>query len=262
MTDDLFKNDSEDQNTDLFKGGGDSNGTQVDPTKNYLEELVGEGKKFASVNDLARGKYEADLYIERMIKEFDELQDELSKRMTMEEVLDRMNQKNAAADHGNKPPVHQGDDESNHPSLDPEELKKSIFSELQAKEAKERAASNVSQVKERLIKEFGPNFASHLKQLGSDIGMSTEALNNLASENPKALYRLIGLDGSGKKQESAPTSPASNQYRPDTNSRGGDTRDQKYWQKVKQENPSFYHSAKARTQRHKDAQALGEAFFN
>ena len=41
-------------NTDLFDGAKDL-GT-FDPDKNYLEELVGEGKKFRSVDELAKGK--------------------------------------------------------------------------------------------------------------------------------------------------------------------------------------------------------------
>ena len=35
----------------------------VDPNKNYLTELVGDGKKFKTQEELARGKYESDLYL-------------------------------------------------------------------------------------------------------------------------------------------------------------------------------------------------------
>src|SRR6478752_10635011 len=52
---------------------------QIDPNKNYLEELVGEGRKFKSPEELARGKAESDLYIEHMKGRMDELRQDYTK---------------------------------------------------------------------------------------------------------------------------------------------------------------------------------------
>src|SRR4029450_8159059 len=73
--------------TDLFSDESDIN---VDPNKNYLEELVGEGKKFKTPEDLARGKAESDSFIERLQKELHGLRNELKSRLQLEEVVDRI----------------------------------------------------------------------------------------------------------------------------------------------------------------------------
>src|SRR5882762_1576622 len=46
---------------------------QLDSNKAYLEQLVGEGKKFKTAEDLARGKAESDSFIEIMKARMDEL---------------------------------------------------------------------------------------------------------------------------------------------------------------------------------------------
>ena len=39
---------------------------EFDPNSNYVEQLVGEGKKFTDPNKLAFGKLQADQHIERI----------------------------------------------------------------------------------------------------------------------------------------------------------------------------------------------------
>jgi len=52
----------------------DSNDSpQLDSNKAYLEQLVGDGKKFKTAEDLARGKAESDSFIEIMKVRMDEL---------------------------------------------------------------------------------------------------------------------------------------------------------------------------------------------
>ena len=67
--------------------------TQADP----LAELVGDGKKFATVNDLARGKLEADSFIEKIKAENNELrvllkhtEGKISQAATVEDILKRV----------------------------------------------------------------------------------------------------------------------------------------------------------------------------
>jgi len=69
----------------------------IDPSKNYLAELVGEGKKFKTQEDLARGKAESDAYIKILEKRSDELRndylklrDDYSSRAKLEEVVDQL----------------------------------------------------------------------------------------------------------------------------------------------------------------------------
>ena len=58
-----------------------------DSTKDYLKELVGEGKKFKTVEDLAKGKAESDAFISSVTRENKELRDSYKK--AIEEVNSR-----------------------------------------------------------------------------------------------------------------------------------------------------------------------------
>ena len=73
---------------------------QIDPNKDYLAELVGEGKKFKTDKDLARGKYEADLYVKTLERQLDELRNDHLKlredytaRAKLEELLGQLEAK-------------------------------------------------------------------------------------------------------------------------------------------------------------------------
>ena len=49
------------------------NGAPTPPVADPLQELVGEGKKFKSIEDLAKSKVEADRFIDKLKSENDAL---------------------------------------------------------------------------------------------------------------------------------------------------------------------------------------------
>ena len=62
-------------------------GNDVTPT---AEDLVGEGKKFKTIDDLAKGKAQADTHITNLEKELAELRQDLSARLTVEDFVSRV----------------------------------------------------------------------------------------------------------------------------------------------------------------------------
>src|SRR6266700_391496 len=76
----------------------------VDPDKDYFKELVGEGKKFKSPEDLARGKFESDQFIEILKKRQDEmradylkLREDNTAKAKLEDLIDQLSKKNLAS---------------------------------------------------------------------------------------------------------------------------------------------------------------------
>lgn len=61
--------------------------TQTDPSTSYLEQLVGEGKKYSNPEELAKAYFNADGFINHLKNETGSLREELDKRMTLEELL-------------------------------------------------------------------------------------------------------------------------------------------------------------------------------
>src|SRR5574343_1896243 len=116
-------------------------------------DLVGEDKKFKTVDDLARGKAEADRVIQARERELAELREELAKRTGLEEVLERLKTQN-----NQTPPDNSGSTTEHKPAavaLSDEDLERRI-EELTAKKTEEqRIKENVAVVANRLIEEFG-----------------------------------------------------------------------------------------------------------
>src|SRR5688572_12541162 len=77
--------------TDLFSGSNNEPADSGDDNNqgSILEQLVGEGKKFADAEALAKCKAESDAFIETLKREQAELRRELDTRLSLEDFLDQ-----------------------------------------------------------------------------------------------------------------------------------------------------------------------------
>lgn len=66
--------------SNLFDTVSDDEIVTLDDSVDYVAELVGEGKKFREIKDLAKGKVESDRYIEVLTKKLDDAVKELNTR--------------------------------------------------------------------------------------------------------------------------------------------------------------------------------------
>jgi hypothetical protein len=164
-----------------------------DRPENYLETLVGEDKKFKTPEDLAKGKWESDLYIENLKRELDEakLQAEAAKRV--EELLERNQQRQAAPPEqgNNQPPVT--------PEVKPvtdEDLTERIRRITAEEDSKNRVASNVNQVATQLIELYGSedNANKMVKQRAAELGVTVTFLQEVAAKSPKAFFAQMGVE--------------------------------------------------------------------
>lgn len=241
--------------TDLFT---DQNTNVVDPNKNYLEELVGEGKKFKSVEDLARAKAEADAFIERLKTETNGLRDELKTRTTLDEVLDRLNKSQDTNSNASNQNNQNGENGSG-TALKPEDLARMIDERVSQREQARRAQENLAEVAQKLTEAYGSNFATKLKQEADALGLSQDYVNNLAATAPKALFRLLGVDS--KPPQNNLFTPPTNQVRSPGSSQTSGDRTKAYYDDLKKRDPAQYWNPSTQNQMHKDALRLGESFF-
>lgn len=165
---------------------------EIDPSKNYLEELVGEGKKFQTPAELARGKAESDLFISRLLQEKEEMRNELTTRIKYEEFLDKLNSVKPQSNTPQEPP--EGERRQDTSALSPEELERFVMSKINQLDVQKTATQNLNIVEDKLRQVYGPNASQKLRQQAQELGMSEDELKNLASRNPKALFKLLGVD--------------------------------------------------------------------
>lgn len=223
----------------------------LDPSKNYLTELVGEGKKFKTHEDLAYGKAQSDSYIKILERQLDQLKAdyeevriEATSRARVEELVNKLNNPSPL-----QPTVT---NDQTKPEIDMHEIESLVSRKIQETEIQKRHKENLDMVKTELSKRFGDNLEHHLKEVGLD----GESAAQLAKVNPQLVLKALGVDKTSQPYNTAPprnTSVASP-------NRAAPQRTWSYYQELMKANPSLKYDSKTNTQMQKDYAALGQAF--
>lgn len=229
---------------------------QTQLPENPLEVLVGEDKKFKSVEDLAKGKIESDNFIKQLQNELAELRDQVGKHQTMEEIktqiLSSLKQEKPL-EQPVQPPTREPNDSD---KVDVESL---VATLLEKREIETRQKTNKQVVQDALEKKFGADAQLILNQKAKELSVSLDYLAKVAHESPSAFFRLVGIDQATPAHQPAPA-PRSSQSAPVTPQSG--VRNKSYYEKLKTVNPSEYFSQKTQMQMYKDAMAQGESFYS
>jgi len=229
----------------------------TDPFKttneNYLETLVGDGKKFATVEDLARGKKEADDFIETLKSENAALKNQSANGMNVDKLMEEIRKLNEGkSDPGNGQP--KATEPQNPPTQNIEEI---VLQTLNKVQSQSQASQNEQLVIEKVNEAWGNDANSKLKEIASGLGLSLEDLKEQGRKSPAAFFALTGLnaDRSPKTGLTVPTGTVT----PGKVTTG--KRDWNYYQELKKSNPAVYKETRVQIQMNKDARELGEAFF-
>ena len=234
----------------------------VDPDKNYLEDLVGEGKKFKDERELARAKVESDAFIARLQAETKGLREDLSKRASIEDFLDQMKSMNepprepAPTNHADT------DDDQRRSGPSAEDLEQLIEQKVSQREKTRTAQENLNLVRSEMQKAWGEEYSSRLASKAKELGLGEEFLNNLARQQPKAFLKLVDVTGQAQRPESfnpRDTSVDSAKFS-QNNTQSGET--YSHFQKMRRDNPKEYWSPRTQNQIWKLAKENPEKFFD
>lgn len=232
---------------------------QIDPNKNYLEELVGEGKKFKSIEDLARGKAEADLYVDHLKSRQDELRadylkmrEEYTAGPKLKETLDQYMQEFRQSQNTNQP---LGNEDKS--VFDETKVADMVKQHLAANKQLDREEANAARVESKLKEIYGPGYKASVKQQIDQLGMTVDFFNDMARQYPDALMRTLGADAPNAREtfQSPPTST----QRLDPTSASGQ-RTWSFYEKMRKTDPVRYRDPKTQDQMFKDATYLGDKF--
>lgn len=177
---DVFEEQTADQ-------GGEPEGQD----ENIVESLVGEGKKFKTVEDLARGKLEADNFIEKLKEENQMALDEIEKLQNNTDQSEKLADLIAAV----KESRQQDNPESN--QLSEDALSQKIREIMQGESAKQTAERNRVQANELVLKKVGGDVEAAkilLAERAKELGMSPAELAALSEKSPSAFAKLIDAD--------------------------------------------------------------------
>lgn len=234
---------------------------QIDESKDYLAELVGEGKKFSDAKELAKGKYFADQTIEVMKKRQDELRadylklrEENTSQANLKDLVDQLKTQLASS----KEPLA-NEDHRDKPTIDPKDIETLVANKVKEIQTSNKQEENFTNFRTKLAERFGTN-EDALNQQISNLGLDKEDLVAIAKKSPTAALKALGLDVQAT-QDGFHTPPRSNQ-RNDSFAPKTQKRTWAYYQELKKVNPQMYHDRKITTQMAQDAVELGDAFYD
>lgn len=162
--------------------------TNIDPKVAY-EGLVGEGKKYATPEELAKAYAHSTTHISVLESELAELRKQTTKGAAVTEILEELRKTGQA-------PVQQqpSNDQQGQPGAT--DVQKLVDEALKARLAAQSQEANKQAVAEFFKEKFGTKAGDVFAKLGSDFGLDLEALS---ATNPTAVKKMaetaFGLTG-------------------------------------------------------------------
>ena len=249
--------------SDVFSSATTENNTpavDIDGTTNasYMEQLVGENKKFKDVESLAKGKLEADRHIAEITKTLNELREEVSKQDYAKDLLAKLQDKGAGTGTVNSVTGNNaGNSATGNTNPNASEIEALVEQLMTKKEQSRTVEQNIAVANEAVIAQFGDKSAEVVKAKASELGMSVERLKEIAAESPSAFLQLIGVTAQKRTDTVAPKSSIRTEALSNTNT----DRTFEYYQKMRKENKSLYYSPKVQRMLMDDRLRLGEKFY-
>ena len=168
-----------------------------------LEELVGDGKKYSSLEDALKSIPHAQQHIARLEEENRLYKESLEKAKSMEDILEQMKSQQPKGDQTGQQVGEGADDLLSKLSSQLDSL---VEQKLSLKQQEAVHSQNAQTVTKAFKEAYGDKAEEVYRGLSEETGMTVEALNQMAATSPKALLKLAGLGG---KVGSTSTKPSS-----------------------------------------------------
>lgn len=240
---------------------------QVDDSP--LSNLVGEGKKFKTVDDLAKGKLESDAFITKIQSENKELRDLVVK---LSDKVDKVEKKQILF--GN---LNSNDDEhsNNDDTTSNASTTTSATNQTQAglgeddvlrlverREVQKTRENNVRTVNQALVKEFGAEAKNVVAAKAAELGLPVEYLFNMAEASPNAFFAAIGFQPNANRNATLTSRVQGVNTISGSNGAKQGLRNNAYYADLRKKmgNTKFALDTNVQIQMHKDMQELGDLF--
>lgn len=231
--------------------------------ESYLDKYVGEGKKYKTVEDAMKALDHSQTYIPTLEQENAFQREEIAKRSTLEEFLDKIEARARTAT--SRQPDGEGDDDqvSKPPaSISKEDIRKLVKEATLEERNNLTQEQNWQQTAAALEKEWGPTWQRQLVSKQQELGLSQEFMNSIAAKSPKALLNLVGISHGATKGAPNTDSPPRPSVSVNPNYSGNTVvKNKAYWDNMAKKDPILYRSAEMTAERHRSALALREKYF-
>lgn len=225
--------------------------------ENLLASLVGEGRKYKTVEDLAKSKLEGDLFIDTLKTENRAYREALLSGN--EDAIEAARAALTAKQQGDPATTQKSNQSPKQSSLSKED----ILSVVEERDRTLAAKANVESFNAEVGKSFGDKSGEAVRAKLAELGMTHEALTKLVETSPKAALKMLGVEAKGNqaqqvgKSDAGAVNTAAFFANSDTN-----TENWKYFQKLRRELKSDYYRPEVQTRVMAARMKLGDAFWN
>lgn len=243
--------------TDLFA----QNNQPPSEPKEFLPNLVGEGKKFKDLESLAKSKWESDNYIkileqraDQMREDFIELQKEANARANLSDLVGQLQAKQTPPHEPleMKKPVE--------PQIDMKKIDEMFSAKLDARDRVQTQTQNFNSVQAKMKEKWGSQYASTLQEQMDQLGLTKDDVNELAQNRPQLLIKTLGLDEVAPRNNLFQSPPSSQMRSDNFKPSASNKRTWTYYQDLRKKDPLAFYDPKISVQMQRDAIELGEEF--
>jgi|TARA_B110000902_G_scaffold228497_1_gene268583 hypothetical protein len=254
---------------DVFSESGQTNDTtqpeiqateSTQPQDSFVQKLVeAKGDNWKDPEVLAKGKIEADGYIQKLEEQLTNMREDLGKQDYAKDLLEQL--QNKAADPINAKNAMPNNDtggtsEGNtNPNLSEEDLKSLVERTLTERDKDSVVKQNLNLVNEEMEKSYGTDASAKIQNKAKELGLTIERMQEIAAESPNAFFNLIGEP----KKDFKPMVEGSVRTE-GVNMQASNERDWSYYQNLRRDNRSLYYSPKIQRQLIEDKNRLGGKF--
>jgi|TARA_R110002012_G_C11664243_1_gene612513 hypothetical protein len=217
--------------------------------------LVGDERKFKTAEDLAKGKLEADNFIDQLKSELSGLREELDKRLTSEEVLAKIQEESRNS--------VQQEKENTTPSLSEDKVEELVKKTLESTRSEETKQENLKAVDNKLVGMFGDKAGNWLVNKSQELGVNPGFLEDVAKTSPSAFFNTVGLTESDIQKKSSVTTSSINTESLEnvTQTQMAQVGTKKYYDAIRKENPRKYWTPEIQNQILASREELGSEKF-
>jgi hypothetical protein len=251
---DIFNNNTKPEDD---QPNGDTIHT-ANETTSLLESYVGDGKKYKSPEELAKGYQNADQFLNQMKTENEQLRGELDKRLNAEDMVDRIKREHEELQASMKA------QENTTPQLDEKALSDLISQTLDQKNTQKVAQDNIQAVDSKMKELFGTDKASEILQTKSkELNLSVEYLAEVAAKSPDGFYSLLGIGRDKTITPSITASTTNTEAVAKVNSIGAVEADTwNSFESLRRSDPKKYYTPTVQNKLFKARQDKGQAFYS
>ncbi len=242
----------------VFEANQTSSATTQDAdtsSNTAFEEWVGEGKKYSSVEDLAKSAMYSQDHIKSLERERDQLREDVDKNNSLDSILDRISSQQETSTTQETP--------SEKSQLKSEDITSLINDQVQSLFEKQQlqslADSNKGKVNDSLMQKYGSKASDVLEAKAKEVGLSVEQIGKIAETSPEA---VLAYFANTPVPQSVPRMEGSfNTETSDGVSNNVKTGTSAYYSKLRKDDPKLYYSNKIQFEMVNKAKELGDSFY-